>query len=192
MADELDDVAEPEDLEDLDETLDDDGLEDEQVEDEDVDELVEEDVEVAKETPEEVDSAEPGGRVATEEAEEDEEEEPDDEDVEASLDVILKERLVVEDEPEDEESRGSPTIALREPNGSGPSSPTSSCAAPASWSSTRANWPTRPGCSAGTACEGRSPARSPTGGLEELEERAADPASTRCPRPPPNGEETPP
>jgi Domain of unknown function (DUF4193) len=33
-----------------------------------------------------------------------EEEEPDDEDVEASLDVILKERLVVEDEPEDEEA----------------------------------------------------------------------------------------
>ena len=35
--------------------------------------------------------------------EEEEEEEPEDEDVEASLDVILKERLVVEDEPEDEE-----------------------------------------------------------------------------------------
>ncbi|MGP0029232.1 MAG: DUF4193 family protein [Acidimicrobiales bacterium] len=39
------------------------------------------------------------------EAEDDEEEEePEDEDVEASLDVILKERLVVEDEPEDEEA----------------------------------------------------------------------------------------
>src|SRR5580658_9807452 len=36
--------------------------------------------------------------------EEEEEEEPEDEDVEASLDVILKERLVVEDEPEDEEA----------------------------------------------------------------------------------------
>ena len=35
--------------------------------------------------------------------EEEDEEEPDDEDVEASLDVILKERLVVEDEPDDEE-----------------------------------------------------------------------------------------
>jgi len=35
---------------------------------------------------------------------EEEEEEPEDEDVEASLDVILKERLVVEDEPEDEEA----------------------------------------------------------------------------------------
>ena len=103
MADELDDVAEPEDLEDLDETLDDDGLEDEQVEEEDVDELVEGGAEVAEQTEEEGDAAEPAGRAATEEAEEDEEEEPDDEDVEASLDVILKERLVVEDEPEDEE-----------------------------------------------------------------------------------------
>ena len=37
------------------------------------------------------------------EGDEDEEEEPDDEDVEASLDVILKERLVVEDEVEDDE-----------------------------------------------------------------------------------------
>jgi hypothetical protein len=35
---------------------------------------------------------------------EEEEEEPEDEDVEASLDVILKERLVVEDEPEDDEA----------------------------------------------------------------------------------------
>ena len=36
--------------------------------------------------------------------EEEEEEELEDEDVEASLDVILKERLVVEEEPEDEEA----------------------------------------------------------------------------------------
>jgi hypothetical protein len=35
---------------------------------------------------------------------EDDEDEPEDEDVEASLDVILKERLVVEDEPEDDEA----------------------------------------------------------------------------------------
>ena len=35
---------------------------------------------------------------------EEDEEEPEDEDVEASLDVILKERLVVEDEPEDDEA----------------------------------------------------------------------------------------
>jgi hypothetical protein len=37
------------------------------------------------------------------ESEEEDDEEQDDEDVEASLDVILKERLVVEDEPDDEE-----------------------------------------------------------------------------------------
>ena len=40
---------------------------------------------------------------AAEEAEDEDEDEPDDEDVEASLDVILKERLVVEDEVEDDE-----------------------------------------------------------------------------------------
>lgn len=38
-----------------------------------------------------------------EETEDEDDEEQDDEDVEASLDVILKERLVVEDEPDDEE-----------------------------------------------------------------------------------------
>jgi len=37
------------------------------------------------------------------EGEEDDDDVPDADDVEASLDVILKERLVVEDEPEDEE-----------------------------------------------------------------------------------------
>src|ERR1700689_3184816 len=46
----------------------------------------------------------PGVEKSGEGDEEEEEEEPDDEDVEASLDVILKERLVVEDEPEDEEA----------------------------------------------------------------------------------------
>ena len=44
---------------------------------------------------------------AGEESEEDDEEEPDDEDVEASLDTILKERLVVE-EPEDDEDTPEP------------------------------------------------------------------------------------
>ena len=42
-----------------------------------------------------------------EESDDDEEEEPDDEDVEASLDTILKERLVVE-EPEDDEDTPEP------------------------------------------------------------------------------------
>jgi hypothetical protein len=41
--------------------------------------------------------------VPADEVDDDDEEEPDDEDVEASLDVILKERLVVEDEIEDDE-----------------------------------------------------------------------------------------
>jgi hypothetical protein len=45
--------------------------------------------------------------TATEETEEEDEEEPDDEDVEASLDTILKERLVVE-EPEDDEDTPEP------------------------------------------------------------------------------------
>ena len=42
--------------------------------------------------------------AAGEESDEEEEEEPDDEDVEASLDTILKERLVVEEVEDDEEA----------------------------------------------------------------------------------------
>src|SRR5664280_750291 len=42
--------------------------------------------------------------AAGDEAEEEEEEEPDDEDVEASLDTILKERLVVEEVEDDEDA----------------------------------------------------------------------------------------
>ena len=52
-------------------------------------------------------AADQGGhqdRAAGEESEEDDEEEPDDEDVEASLDTILKERLVVEEVEDDEET----------------------------------------------------------------------------------------
>lgn len=108
MADELDDVAEPDELEELDDA----SLDDEQVDDleeGDVDELEEDDdsdVEVAVdgETAAETEPAEPAAaRTRAEDAEEEEEEEPEDEDVEASLDVILKERLVVEDEVDDEE-----------------------------------------------------------------------------------------
>jgi len=114
MPDELDDVATPDDLDELDvEDLDD--LDDEVPVDEDAvvavvdedidDELVvevdvEDDVVAAVADPVVVKST-PAER--TEEGEEEDEEEPEDEDVEASLDVILKERLVVEDEPEDEE-----------------------------------------------------------------------------------------
>ena len=43
-------------------------------------------------------------KAAGEETDDEEEEEPDDEDVEASLDTILKERLVVEEVEDDEET----------------------------------------------------------------------------------------
>jgi len=117
MPDELDDVAGPEDLDDLDEDalaedldveapedLDEDDLEEVLDTDElddadaDVDAVVEEEGGVT-----EVLTPAPAAAVAGEEGEEEDEEEPEDEDVEASLDVILKERLVVEDEVDDEE-----------------------------------------------------------------------------------------
>lgn len=101
MPDELDDVAVPDELDEL-EDLDD--LEDEADADDEDDDL--ESVDQLEETEEEDD--EPAVETDTlvrpeHEAEDEDEDEPDDEDVEASLDVILKERLVVEDEPEDEE-----------------------------------------------------------------------------------------
>lgn len=105
MADDLDDVAAPEDLEDLDEEaleIDDDAVADDDLGDElgevELDEDEEGDGVVAV-----VEAAPATTERSTEEADEEEEEEPEDEDVEASLDVILKERLVVEDEVEDEE-----------------------------------------------------------------------------------------
>ncbi len=107
MADDLDEVAVPDDLDDdaLDidaaeaDDLDDDALEVDLEDDLDTD--TDDELEGAADIDTEVVVASPE-RVA-EETEEEEEEEPDDEDVEASLDVILKERLVVEDEPEDDE-----------------------------------------------------------------------------------------
>jgi hypothetical protein len=99
-----------EDVDDLEVDLDEDALEDLEDEDpldDDVDVAVidDEDDELEEEVAE-ILTASPASVVEkTGEAEdEEEEEEPDDEDVEASLDVILKERLVVEDEPEDEEA----------------------------------------------------------------------------------------
>jgi len=98
------------DVDDLEVDLDEDALEDIEEEDpldDDVDVAVidDEDDELEDEVAE-ILTASPAAVVEkTGEAEdEEEEEEPDDEDVEASLDVILKERLVVEDEPEDEEA----------------------------------------------------------------------------------------
>ena len=109
MPQELDEVEGPDELieGDLDELADDDDLiaEDAIVlpdEDDDAEVVVVEDVDVDP-VPEV--AAKAGTKpAAAEEAEEDDEEEPDDEDVEASLDTILKERLVVEEEPDDEET----------------------------------------------------------------------------------------
>jgi hypothetical protein len=85
---------------------DEDALEDIEVDAlaDDVDDVLDEDEEEAD--VDEILTASPAAVVekSGEGDEEEEEEEPDDEDVEARLDVILKERLVVEDEPEDEEA----------------------------------------------------------------------------------------
>jgi hypothetical protein len=127
MPDDLEDVAEPEELDDLEplESLDvdpesdpEDDLEVDLVDtDIDLDDAVDEGATVDLAVPE-VAAAEtpaPAGRKKkasgnarattdkADEVEDEEEEDVEDEDVEASLDVILKERLVVEDEPEDEE-----------------------------------------------------------------------------------------
>ena len=74
--------------------------------DEDDDDIADLDEEEEEEEAEEILTPSPAAVVerSGEGEDEEEEEEPDDEDVEASLDVILKERLVVEDEPEDEEA----------------------------------------------------------------------------------------
>lgn len=134
MAQELDEVEGPDELieEDLDELVDDDliaedslALPDEDDDDDDADAVV------AEEDEEEdvADLAEVGAKVATkpattgDEAEEDDEEEPDDEDVEASLDTILKERLVVEEveddedapEPEDRSGDGTERVLPKQP-----------------------------------------------------------------------------
>ncbi len=104
----VDDDAEVDDLEvDLDEDAlvdleDDDPLDDDddivEIDDDDDDAVGDEVVEILTAAPAAV--VERSGEADDEE----EEEEPEDEDVEASLDVILKERLVVEDEPEDDEA----------------------------------------------------------------------------------------
>jgi len=96
--------------EDLDVDIDDADLEADVLEDDDDD--IADVVDVDEEDDAEVDEVDeiltPSPAAVVEKSgegeDEEEEEEPDDEDVEASLDVILKERLVVEDEPEDEEA----------------------------------------------------------------------------------------
>ena len=103
----VDDDPEVDDLDgDLDEDAlvdldDDDPLDD----DDDIVEIDDDDDEVGVEVVEILTAAPAAVVERSGEADEDEdEEEPEDEDVEASLDVILKERLVVEDEPEDDEA----------------------------------------------------------------------------------------
>jgi len=108
MAEDIDEVEAPDELieDDLDELADDEDLiaEDPLVLDDDddpvavieVDAVVEEDVPAG--------TAKAVAKAAGEETDDEEEEEPDDEDVEASLDTILKERLVVEEVEDDEET----------------------------------------------------------------------------------------
>jgi Domain of unknown function (DUF4193) len=110
LDDDLDTDEEPEvdlDEEDALEELDDeDSIEDQDDDDDDIGGLEEEDESGDDSEVKEILTPSPAAVVERtgEGDEEEEEEEPEDEDVEASLDVILKERLVVEDEPEDEEA----------------------------------------------------------------------------------------
>jgi len=98
------DLVDPEDVVDIDDF---DALEDDEAEDDVLVVVVPEEAVVEAEADGEVIVATAVGAerpaTAEAEAEEEDEEEPEDEDVEASLDVILKERLVVEDEPEDDD-----------------------------------------------------------------------------------------
>jgi hypothetical protein len=98
-ADELDGDLDEDALVDLE---DDDPLDD----DDDIVEIDDEDDDVVGVEVVEILTAAPAAVIerSGEAEDEEEEEEPEDEDVEASLDVILKERLVVEDEPEDDEA----------------------------------------------------------------------------------------
>jgi hypothetical protein len=110
MAQELDEVEGPDELieGDLDELVDDDLIAEDGLALPDDDDDA--DVVVVEEEDEVIDIPEVGAKVATpkpaaagDESDEEEEEEPDDEDVEASLDTILKERLVVEEVEDDED-----------------------------------------------------------------------------------------
>jgi Domain of unknown function (DUF4193) len=111
MPQELDEVEGPDELieGELDELVDDDLIAEDALalpddDDEDADVVaVEDDEEVVVEIPEVAAKAAAKPAAAGEESDEEEEEEPDDEDVEASLDTILKERLVVEEVADDED-----------------------------------------------------------------------------------------
>jgi hypothetical protein len=111
MADDLDEVTEPDELEadDLEDLPDDELIED--VLDDDLDDDLVDDLEVEVEVEDPVVAVvappTPATPATAEEGEE-EEEEVDDEDVEASLDQILKERLVVEEEEDEEDEVAEP------------------------------------------------------------------------------------
>ena len=103
----VDDDPEVDDLEvDLDEDALVDLEDDDPLDDDDVVEIDDDDDDVVGDEVVEILTAAPAAVVerSGDADDDDEEEEPEDEDVEASLDVILKERLVVEDEPEDDEA----------------------------------------------------------------------------------------
>jgi len=107
MADDIDEVEAPDELieDDLDELAEDDDLIAEEPlldEDDEDDVAVLEVEEVEPDVP--TGTAKAVAKAAGEETDDEEEEEPDDEDVEASLDTILKERLVVEEVEDDEEA----------------------------------------------------------------------------------------
>ncbi len=113
MPQELDEVDGPdeliegelEELEEVDDLIAEDelGIPDVDAEEDGDADVVEVDVESEVEVPA-VPAKGPAKAVVGEESDDDEEEEPDDEDVEASLDTILKERLVVEEVEDDEEA----------------------------------------------------------------------------------------
>jgi hypothetical protein len=115
MPQELDEVEGPEELieEDLDELADDDDLIADDAlavpdEDDDAELAAVEEVDEVEDIPEVAAKVATKPGAAAEESEDDDEEEPDDEDVEASLDTILKERLVVEEVVEDDEDTPEP------------------------------------------------------------------------------------
>ncbi len=106
-----DDVVDDEpEVDDLEVDLDEDALvdldEEDPLDDDDIVEIDDDDDDAVADEVVEILTAAPALVVerSGEAEDEEEEEEPEDEDVEASLDVILKERLVVEDEPEDDEA----------------------------------------------------------------------------------------
>jgi hypothetical protein len=109
MAEDIDEVEAPDELieDDLEELADDDDLIADDplaIDDDDDDAVAVIEIDPVEEAEVTAGTAKAVAKAAGEETDDDEEEEPDDEDVEASLDTILKERLVVEEVEDDEET----------------------------------------------------------------------------------------